>query len=123
MSEPCRQEANIAVIEQRLLSGDSKLDELSADMKDVHKKITEVGTKITTVLMHIEGEDGILAKQRIHGEVIGKIKNLEVIEKVNRHDKWYIVGAFLIGFLGLTSVSSIIALLFIIVRLYNTLHP
>ena len=116
MTEPCHREASIAVIEQRLKSGDGLLEELSKGMKDI-------ATKVTTLLMHVEGKNGILEKQNIHGEVINKITNLEVIEKVNRHDKWYVIGAFLIGFLGITSVSSIIALLFIIVRLYNTLHP
>ena len=116
MGEPCKQEVHIAVIEQRLKSGDGILEELSAGMKDLVSKVSKL-------LMHVEGEDGILAKQKEHGDIVGKIKNLEILEKVNRHDRWYIVGAFLIGFLGVTSVSSIIALLFIVVKLYNTLHP
>ena len=115
MAAPGTQGERIAVMEQRLKSGDTILEELSKGMKDIAEKVS-------TLLHHVEGADGILAKQKEHGTVISKITNLEIVEKVGRHDKWYIIGAFLIGFLGLTSVSSIIALLVIVVRLFNTIH-
>jgi hypothetical protein len=112
MSDPCKQEANIAVIKQRLESGDTILEKLEKSMEMVVSNVSE--------LLHcVKGDDGLLAKQREHGLVINKIVNLDIIDKVSKHDKWYIIGAFLIGFLGLCSVSSIVALLMITVRLFK----
>ena len=110
MSEPCQQEANIAVITQRLKSGDTILEKLEKQMDNLVANVAE--------LLHcVKGEEGLITKQKEHGVVINDIKSQKIIDKVDKHEQRYIVQSWAVGFFGLTSIATIVGLMYMFHRL------
>lgn len=99
--DSCPHGERIAGMEQRLKSGDGILEKLESQMEKLIANVAE--------LLHcVKGDNGLLETQKKHTEIVGRLDNLDTIDKVEKHHVWYVLGTFIISFFGIATLASII---------------
>ena len=122
MSEHCTQGERIATVEQRLKSGDTILETLCKEIKELSSKIQEALVSVYSLSISITGKDGVVDKQKEHCEVINQIVNGKIMEKVDKHHEVFIGVRFILIFFGITSVASILAMIYLVYNLVNIIR-
>lgn len=118
----CPHGERIASMEQRLKTGDGILDELTQAIKDLGNKIVNAATDIKLLSEKVIGKDGLIDTQKEHANVINKINNGNIVDKVDEHDKMFSGIEFTLRVLGVSSLLGVIGMIILIVQLVNLMR-